>query len=208
MTVKLCECGCGEPAPLAKNTDPRWGHVKGQPIRFVRWHSKKQPTEQRFWKHVDKHGPLPSPAAISCHPNIEGTNCWLWVGTTWAGYGVFSMHEEKTTVLTHRYSFFLKHGHYPQPMGLHKCDVRLCCNPDHIFEGDSSDNAIDMVQKGRGNPPQGIKCGRAKLTNREVLKIRELFAGGGVSKKSLAQQFDIDPSAVSRIISKKRWGHL
>jgi hypothetical protein len=38
--VKLCECGkCGLPAPIAKRTDARRGHVKGQPMRFVRGHS-------------------------------------------------------------------------------------------------------------------------------------------------------------------------
>jgi hypothetical protein len=35
---KLCECGCGLPAPIAKRSDPRYGHVKGQPIRFIRGH--------------------------------------------------------------------------------------------------------------------------------------------------------------------------
>jgi hypothetical protein len=37
--VKLCECGkCGLPAPIAKRTDARRGHVKGQPMRFIRGH--------------------------------------------------------------------------------------------------------------------------------------------------------------------------
>ena len=37
MTV-LCECGCGQPAPIAQKTNACFGHVKGQPIRFVRGH--------------------------------------------------------------------------------------------------------------------------------------------------------------------------
>lgn len=36
--VKLCECGCGNPVPMAKWTDKRRGHVKGQPIRFIKHH--------------------------------------------------------------------------------------------------------------------------------------------------------------------------
>ncbi len=39
MSIKLCECGCGEPAPIATKTKRSCGHVKGQPIRFVRGHS-------------------------------------------------------------------------------------------------------------------------------------------------------------------------
>lgn len=32
--VKLCECGCGLPAPIAKQTVRSRGYVKGQPMRF------------------------------------------------------------------------------------------------------------------------------------------------------------------------------
>lgn len=40
--MKLCECNkCGKCPPIAKKTDRRWGHVKGQPIRFVHGHSNR-----------------------------------------------------------------------------------------------------------------------------------------------------------------------
>jgi hypothetical protein len=35
---KLCECGCGAPAPIAKKTQRSRGQVKGRPVRFVRGH--------------------------------------------------------------------------------------------------------------------------------------------------------------------------
>ncbi len=38
-TAKLCECGCGQPAPIAKANHTRTGAVKGQPVRFVKGHS-------------------------------------------------------------------------------------------------------------------------------------------------------------------------
>lgn len=37
---KLCECGCGGKAPIAKQTNKRIGHVKGEPVRFIRGHVK------------------------------------------------------------------------------------------------------------------------------------------------------------------------
>lgn len=43
VKVKLCECGCGQPAPLATKTDKRRGHIKGQPLSFVRNHSLANP---------------------------------------------------------------------------------------------------------------------------------------------------------------------
>ena len=37
--MKLCECGCGEPAPIAQQTRGDRGFVKGEPQRFIRGHS-------------------------------------------------------------------------------------------------------------------------------------------------------------------------
>lgn len=37
-TIKLCECGCGQPAPIATKTNLRRGRVKGQPSRFRQGH--------------------------------------------------------------------------------------------------------------------------------------------------------------------------
>lgn len=36
--VKLCECGCGQPAPIAKKTDSSNGRVAGKPQRFIKGH--------------------------------------------------------------------------------------------------------------------------------------------------------------------------
>jgi hypothetical protein len=38
---KLCECGCGEPAPIATITNRRSGAIKGHPQRFVPGHHLK-----------------------------------------------------------------------------------------------------------------------------------------------------------------------
>ena len=39
MPIKLCECGCGEPAPIAKITNTKRGHISGQPCRFIYGHN-------------------------------------------------------------------------------------------------------------------------------------------------------------------------
>lgn len=47
-----CECGCGQPAPIAKENRRREGHIKGQPVRFVPGHNRRlhRPTkyQQRY----------------------------------------------------------------------------------------------------------------------------------------------------------------
>jgi hypothetical protein len=39
--VKLCECGCGQPAPIAKNDIKKYGYKAGQPKRFIQHHKNK-----------------------------------------------------------------------------------------------------------------------------------------------------------------------
>ena len=46
----FCQCGCGDPAPLASRTRPDLGHVKGQPIKFILGHNGTIPA-QRGHKH-------------------------------------------------------------------------------------------------------------------------------------------------------------
>lgn len=38
---KLCECGCGAPAPIAPRNNKRQGWTKGAPLRFIHGHNAK-----------------------------------------------------------------------------------------------------------------------------------------------------------------------
>ena len=42
-----CECGCGEPAPIATRSDASRGAVNGQPRRFIALHRLKQMNRER-----------------------------------------------------------------------------------------------------------------------------------------------------------------
>lgn len=42
MSIVLCECGCGQPAPIATQNNAARGYVKGQPQRFIRGHAAKR----------------------------------------------------------------------------------------------------------------------------------------------------------------------
>ena len=41
MEVKLCECGCGNPAPISPRSWKGGGYVRGQPRRFIVGHSTR-----------------------------------------------------------------------------------------------------------------------------------------------------------------------
>ena len=98
-----------------------------------------KPIADRFWEKVDK-----SPAS----------GCWEWRSSIRGnGYGAFFTHligEGRKCRGAHRFSWELKNGPIPDGLWvLHKCDNRICVNPDHLFLGDRVDNMQDCAKKGR-----------------------------------------------------------
>jgi len=105
-----------------------------------------------------KTGPKPVPwqerlmRYVSPEPN---SGCWLWEGAqNNRGYGYIGLSGAKGgNVLAHRSMWELTNGPIPDGLWvLHRCDVRICCNPDHLFLGTPLDNMRDMHAKGRFVP--------------------------------------------------------
>jgi hypothetical protein len=130
------------------------------------------------------------------------SGCWLWLGGTQSkGYGVFG--PKKAKVLASRFSYEKYRGPVPAKLHvLHKCDTPSCVNPNHLFVGTRRDNMQDASRKGRMHP--GEADGMAKLTQQQVDQIRQ-DASNGISNASLAQQFNVHRSQISRIVNRRRW---
>lgn len=84
------------------------------------------------------------------------SGCWLWLGKMHKnGYG--GLGRNGRSHLAHRYSYKLFKCDPGELQVNHKCDVRLCVNPDHLWLGTQSENLNDMIAKGRNNHPRGEK---------------------------------------------------
>lgn len=81
-------------------------------------------------------------------PELEGP-CMVWTRyTTAGGYGQVTIAYNQ--ILTHRLAYELVHGMLlPCVQVNHRCDVRACCNPAHLKPGTHTENAMDMVRRGR-----------------------------------------------------------
>ena len=147
--------------------------------------------EERFWSKVDKR-------------SIE--ECWEWqacVGPL--GYG--NLRVSGRTEGAHRVAFRIAYGDIPHGMYVcHTCDNRSCVNPAHLFLSDHRGNQRDKVNKGR--QCKGSQHGRAKLTETQVIRMREQYAQGSRSMQSLATEYGIHSSTVSQIVNRQRWKHV
>jgi hypothetical protein len=121
------------------------------------------------------------------------------------GYGVLNRNNK--VISAHRLSYELYYGLIPKGKHvLHTCDVRPCVNPDHLFLGSNSDNVADKVAKERH--VFGEASAISKLTNAQVMSIRQKYAQGGTSHRKLAREYDVSHQLIAGVVNQERWRHV
>jgi hypothetical protein len=133
--------------------------------------------------------------------------CWIWTARkTPQGYGRFLV--DGINLLAHRVSFEIHSGTSARGLCvLHRCDNPSCVNPAHLRLGTNYDNVQDKVSKGRHLTSGGMKNPNRKLSEADVIEIRALVSRG-IRRRDIASKFNIAPSYVNDISSRKVWSAL
>lgn len=81
----------------------------------------------------------------------------------------------------------------------HRDGIRTNCRADNLRWVSPAENMEDRARHGRN--PEGVRNGRAILTEADVLSIRS----SGASQRALARKYGVSRGAITGIISGRRW---
>ena len=77
------------------------------------------------------------------------SGCWLWLGSTTGdnGYGILTKNGRRQ--LAHRQVYREVFGGFDETLFVcHKCNVKPCCNPHHLYLATNSQNIADAYRDG------------------------------------------------------------
>lgn len=139
--------------------------------------------------------------------------CWLWTVGTMSGYGWMRCPKRGRNFRTHQWIMMELFGEVPSGKEVcHKCNIRLCVNPEHLYFGTRSENQKDSVRARTHNwvtqDKHGEKHPTAVLTDEVVKTIRSL-RDQGIAALAIARHLKINPSTVNNVFYKRgRWSHI
>lgn len=124
---------------------------------------------------------------------ITECGCLIWLGgISKHGYGKIRFGDN--VLFSNRASWIAHFGEIPNGLHvLHKCDIRCCIEPTHLFLGTNADNVRDKTLKLR--TPHGYNHHKAKVDEAEVLNIKN----SNETLEKLASIYDMSISGIWNI---------
>lgn len=143
-------------------------------------------------------------------PERGPDECWDWVYPRKQGEGAYpDFWIDGVRYRAHVLAWELANNR-KVPDGLvvrHRCDRPICSNHFHLVIGTKAQNTEDMFERGR-DKLIGEKNASAKLTDRDVIEIRERYAAGGILQRELAEIYGVSKWTILDVVNRKRWKHI
>jgi hypothetical protein len=144
-----------------------------------------------FWRKVDRG---------------DTDECWEWqASVAGGGYGHYIYEGEDYRA--HRFAYELEHEDPQDKLVLHRCDNRVCVNPDHLYLGDYTDNLNDAYERTR-DPLKGEENPATSLSEQEVGEIKWLLENTDETQEQIAKLYPAGQSTISHISSGKTWADV
>src|SRR5262249_44458211 len=115
------------------------------------------------------------------------SGCHIWQANLKDGYGCLRFGHKLH--FAHRLAWEARHG--PIPSGLvlrHRCNVRRCCNPDHLVPGTRAENNADQkverlrLADARAATARGMRCTAPDLAHIRIF-VRGVEMKGDIEIK-------------------------
>ena len=102
-------------------------------------------------------------------------------------------------IMLHRFMYEYYVGEIEEGLILrHTCDNDMCINPEHLLKGTNQDNSDDMVRRGR--IAKGERVASSKLTDHEVLEIRDLYSKTEYTQSQIGNIYGVSQRQISNIV--------
>lgn len=122
---------------------------------------------------------------------VDENSCWIWQGAQ-DGRGYGHLKRNGRHIKAYRFYYEQKHGEVPKGMELdHKCQNKLCCNPDHLEPVTHAVNSQRAV---------------GKHSNR-ILELFKMY-GNGFTKARISEISGIPERTVCSILNRETWKNI
>ncbi len=153
---------------------------------------------------MNLHEKLLSKREIKPSPDGRFQDCWWWTGSKGGkNYGRIDIENKNCKVHRISASIWLDFDLNSKLLICHKCDNRLCFNPEHLFVGTNQDNVRDMYSKGRNTPKQMFF--NAKTNKIEANQIRDLYLSGRFYQYEIGEFYNLSQQAINKITNNQSW---